>query len=93
VNQGLTAALEEKARPGAIPKITGEIEAKIALLACSEPPKGTARWTLSLLKKQVIAEGWLPSVGRSTLGERLKKTRLNLGGSNATASRKRTRIS
>jgi transposase len=80
VNQGLSAALEEKTRPGAMPKITGEIEAKIALLACSEPPKGTARWTLSLLKKHVIAQGWLPSVGRSTLGERLKKTRSNLGG-------------
>jgi putative transposase len=93
VNQGLSAALEEKTRPGAIPKITGEIEAKIVLLACSEPPKGAARWTLSLLKKHVIAEGWLPSVGRSTLGDRLKKTRSNLGGSNGTASPKRTRIS
>ena len=92
-NQGLTAALEEKTRPGAIPKITGEIEAKIALLACSEPPQGAARWTLSLLKNQVIAEGWLPSVGRSTLGDRLKKTRSNLGGLNGTASQKRTQIS
>ena len=92
-NHGLSAALEEKARPGAIPKITGEIEAKITLLACSEPPKGAARWTLSLLKNHVIAAGWLPSVGRSTLGDRLKKTRLNLGESNGTASQKQTRIS
>lgn len=79
-NHGLDAALEEKLRPGAIPKITGEIEAKIALLACSEPPKGAARWTLSLLKNHVISAGWLPSVGRSTLGDRLKKTRSNPGG-------------
>jgi putative transposase len=78
-HQGLNAALEEKPRPGAIPKVTGEIEAKIALLACSEPPKGATRWTLSLLKKHVIAEGWLDSVGRSTLGDRLKKTRSNPG--------------
>ena len=92
-NHGLSVALEEKPRPGAIPKITGDIEAKIVLLACSEPPQGAARWTLSLLKNQVIAQGWLPSVGRSTLGDRLKKTRLNLGGSNGTASQKRTRIS
>ena len=90
---GLQAALEEKPRPGAIPKITGEIEAKIMLLACSEPPKGAARWTLSLLKNQVVLEGLLPSVGRSTLGDRLKKTRSNPGRSNATASQKRTRIS
>jgi putative transposase len=91
--EGLQAALEEKPRPGAIPKITGEIEAKILLLACSEPPKGAARWTLSLLKNQVVAEGLLPSVGRTTLGDRLKKTRSNPGRSNATAFQKRTRIS
>lgn len=91
--EGLQAALEEKPRPGAIPKITGEIEAKIMLLACSEPPKGAARWTLSLLKNQVVAEGLLPSVGRTTLGDRLKKMKPNPGRSNATASQKRTRIS
>lgn len=91
--QGLNAALEEQPRPGAIPKITGEIEAKIALLACSQPPKGAARWTLSLLKNQVVAAGWLPSVGRSTLGDRLKKTRSNPGRSNATAFPKPARIS
>jgi putative transposase len=91
--EGLQAALEEKPRPGAIPKITGEIEAKILLLACSEPPKGAARWTLSLLKNQVVAEGLLPSVGRTTLGDRLKKIRPNPGRSNATAFPKRTRTS
>jgi putative transposase len=91
--EGLQAALEEKPRPGAIPKITGEIEAKILLLACSEPPQGAARWTLSLLKNQVVTEGLLPSVGRTTLGDRLKKIRSNPGRSNATAFQKRTRIS
>ena len=91
--EGLQASLEEKPRPGAIPKITGEIEAKIMLLACSEPPKGAARWTLSLLKNQVVAEGLLPSVGRTTLGDRLKKMRPNPGRSNGTAFPKRTRIS
>jgi putative transposase len=91
--EGLHAALEEKPRPGAIPRITGEIEAKILLLACSEPPKGAARWTLSLLKNQVVAEGLLPSVGRTTLGDRLKKMRPNPGRSNGTAFQKRTRTS
>jgi putative transposase len=91
-NEGLHAALNEKPRPGAIPKITGEIEAKILLLACSEPPQGAARWTLSLLKNQVVAEGLLPSVGRTTLGDRLKKIKSNPGRLNATAFQKRTRI-
>ena len=91
--EGLNAALEEKTRPGAIPKITGEIEAKLVLLACSDPPLGQARWTLSLLKNRVIAEGWLPSVSENAIGNRLKKTSLNRGKPNATASQKRTRIS
>ena len=92
-SEGLNAALEEKPRPGAIPKITGEIEAKLVLLACSDPPLGQARWTLSLLKNHVITEGWLPSVSENAIGNRLKKTNLNRGRSNATASRKQTRIS
>lgn len=86
VLEGLEAALTEKPRPGAIPKITGEIEAKIVLLACSDPPVGFSRWTLSLLKNRVIAEGWLPSISENAIGNRLKKTRSNPGRSNATAS-------
>jgi putative transposase len=77
--EGLHAALEDKPRPGAIPKITGEIEAKLVLLACSDPPEGFARWTLSQLKNRVIAEGWLPSVSENAIGNRLKKTRSNRG--------------
>src|SRR5579859_4544348 len=33
--EGMQAALYDKARPGALPKVTGDIEAKITLLACS----------------------------------------------------------
>jgi len=40
VEGGLDKALYDKARPGATPKITGEIEAELTLLACSAPPEG-----------------------------------------------------
>ena len=50
--EGLHASLEEKPRPGAIPKITGEIEAKIMLLdhkmhllAATAAPDGLAALT------------------------------------------------
>jgi putative transposase len=46
---GLDAALTEKPRPGKVPKITGQIEAHLVLLACSQPPAGCARWTMQLL--------------------------------------------
>src|SRR5690242_12677938 len=49
LQEGLQAALVEKPRPGRTPKITGDIEAQIAVIACSDPPDGQARWTVRLL--------------------------------------------
>ena len=50
LDEGMEAALYDKPRPGRVPKITGDIEAKLTVLACSDPPEGHARWTLALLK-------------------------------------------
>ena len=77
--EGLHSALYEKPRPGAVPKITGEVEAKIILLACSAPPEGHAHWTLRLLAEKSIALGFVAEVSHVTIGELLKKTRSNLG--------------
>ena len=41
--EGMEAALYDKPRPGKAPKITGEVEAELVLLACSSPPSGQAR--------------------------------------------------
>ena len=55
---GLKAALERKKRetPPVPPKITGDVEARIIALSCSEPPEGRAKWTLRLLasKKSLL---------------------------------------
>ncbi len=51
---GLEAALYEKPRPGADPIFTGETEAQLVMLACSDPPVGHARWTLRLLAEQLV---------------------------------------
>jgi hypothetical protein len=37
---GLPLALTDKGWPGAQPKLTGEVEANLTLLACSRPPTG-----------------------------------------------------
>src|SRR5512133_1523366 len=42
---GLDAALYDNPRPGAAPKITGDVEAKLVTLACSSPPDGRDSWT------------------------------------------------
>jgi len=79
VEGGLSAALNDKGWPGAKPKLTGELEAKLVLLACSEPPKGYARWTLRLLADQMIELGYIDDVSHVTVREWLKKTNLSLG--------------
>ena len=77
--QGLQAALVEKPRPGQRPKITGDIEAQLTLLACSDAPKGHERWTVRLLAKKLVEMGCLDSISHVAVYERLKKTNLNPG--------------
>lgn len=79
LQDGLQAALFEKARPGAVPKITGDIEAQITVLACSDPPEGHAKWTVRLLRERVLALGLVDSISVPTIWERLKKTRSSPG--------------
>ena len=56
VEEGFEAALSRKQRVApAVPRIfDGEKEAKLIALACSQPPKGRARWTLRLLEEKVV---------------------------------------
>jgi transposase len=77
--EGLKAALEERPRPGAKPKLNGEVEAQLTLLACSDPPTGHAHWTLRLLADRLIELEVVDYVSRVTVGEWLKKTNLSLG--------------
>jgi transposase len=79
LQEGLEAALAEKPRPGRPPKITGEIEAKLTLLACSQPPEGHGRWTLRLLASRLVELGCLESISHTAVADRLKKTKSNPG--------------
>jgi hypothetical protein len=76
---GLGAALYEEARPGAMPKITGDVEAQTTLLAYSDPPEGQARWTVRLLAERVVELGYVESISHVAVWERLKKTRSSPG--------------
>ena len=76
LNEGLDAALYDKPRPGPAPKFTGAMEAQLTVLACSDPPEGYARWTVSLLTEKVVALEIIDQISRSTIGERLKKNEI-----------------
>jgi transposase len=86
VAEGLEPALYDRPRPGRAPKITGEIEAQLTVLACSDAPEGHNRWTLRLLADQMVALGHIESISHVALYKRLKKTNSSLGKSNAGAS-------
>jgi transposase len=76
---GIERALYDLPRPGAKPKVDGEVEAQLIALVCSDPPAGRARWTLRLLADQLVALELVDYISHVTVGEVLKKTNLSLG--------------
>jgi transposase len=57
VEEGVEAALEDRPRPGAAPKLTEGQCGHIIALACTPAPEGHAHWTLRLLADQVVQSG------------------------------------
>ena len=78
--ESISAFLTRKKRetPPVQPKITGEVEAHIIALACSEPPKGRARWTLSLLASKVVELAYVNELSFKSVQRVLKKHNLSL---------------
>ena len=69
------ATIERKRRelPPVPSPVTGEVEARLIAMACSQPPAGHARWSLRLLEKHVALAGDIPALDHSTIGRVLKK--------------------
>ena len=55
IEGNLAHALAEEKRPGAPRKLSGKEEALLVATACSTPPAGRARWTLTLLAGAMVA--------------------------------------
>jgi hypothetical protein len=86
---GPFGALESKQRekPPREIKITGDVEARITTLACSEPPSGHARWTLQLLADRLVEIGVIESISHTSVGTVLKKVHSSRGAKSVGASR------
>lgn len=71
----VAATIQRKKRqsPPVEPIVTGEVEARIIALACSQPPTGYDRWTLRLLEQRIVLVDDIPDLDHSTLGRVLKK--------------------
>ena len=75
VMEGLEAALERKVQANRKPRLLdGGGEAKLTMLACSEPPPGQARWTLRLLGERLVELEVVESISTETVRRTLKKT-------------------
>ena len=74
VKDGLDAGLHHaKAIRNKPRKLDGRGEAKLIALACSEPPEGRARWTLSLLADKLIELKVVEAIVPETVRQTLKK--------------------
>ena len=71
-------ARKKRTTPPVEPKVTGDVEARVIALACSQPPPGRSRWTLRLLERQVAVTEGIPPLDHSTIGRVLKRGRLSL---------------
>jgi transposase-like protein len=62
-----------RVRPPVAPKLDGEKEARLTALACSQPPRGYARWTLRLLAERLVELEVVGAISHETVRRALKK--------------------
>lgn len=74
VEEGVEAALVERPRPGAEPKLDPTAQATVIALACTTAPEGRSRWTMQLLADRVVELRLAPDISREAIRRLLKKT-------------------
>ena len=88
VEHGRDAALSERPRPGAVPKLDERGQATLIALACSNPPEGRISWTMQLLANELVVRRVVPSISDEAVRRTLKKTASSHGSRSTGASRK-----
>ena len=73
VMEGMEAALGRKKQENRARKVTGEVEAKMCMIACSAPPEGKDRWTMQMIADKLIALKVVEYITDSTVCDTLKK--------------------
>lgn len=76
--EGLEAALNPKPKGHRRPKLDGDGEAQLIILACSKLPDGE-KWTMQLLADKLVELRVVDSIGREAVRTTLKKMNLNHG--------------
>jgi transposase len=73
VEEGIQGALNEKPRSGRPREFTGREEAKLTLIACSDPPEGRNGWSVRLLADKLVELEVVDSISRESVRKYLKK--------------------
>ena len=79
VMEGLEAALGRKKQLNRHRKVTGDVEAKICMTACSDAPEGCTRWTMQAIADELVRLEVVDSISDSTVCRVMKKTNLSHG--------------
>ncbi len=80
IEEGLDLCLERRPTQRVYEKkVDGDLEAKLITLCCSEPPKGSAKWSLRLLAEKMVELKYVENISHVSVRKVLKKTNLNHG--------------
>lgn len=79
VEEGVEAALRERPRPGARPKLGPKEQAFVVALACTKPPEGRERWTMQLLAERVVELRIVPDITDEAIRRLRKRTSSSRG--------------
>ena len=75
VEEGVEKALEGKKREVfKEPVLDGKVEAHLIALRCSDPPLGSAKWSLRLLSEQMVKLEYAEHISHESVRQLLKKT-------------------
>ena len=66
--------LQDAPRSGRPVNIDARVEANISMVACSDPPEGSARWTLHMIADRVVKMEVIDSISHESVRSVLKKT-------------------
>jgi hypothetical protein len=78
--QGMTVFDPKVRQPRSDKKLTGEVEAHLIAIACSEPPAGESRWKLQAIADRLVELQVVEKLSHTSVATVLKKTSLSPGG-------------
>jgi putative transposase len=72
-DQPILDVLQDEPREGRPMKFDRNVEAKVTMIACSNPPQGAARWTLHLIADKLVKLDIVDTISHESVRSILKK--------------------